>query len=210
MYLTGASNQSVRAVAREKGIGLLLTPDTAKGTKGYRTHIEDYAAWAADNACFNHPDSFSTPAFLDWLGSFSGPHRDTCLFAVAPDVVGDAAETIRRSLPVLSLIRQLGFPAAFVAQDGLEDLEVPWDEFDWLFLGGSTEWKLSDYAGILALEAKDYGKRVHMGRVNSLKRMRIAVEFGCDTVDGTYLAFGPDINLPKLLRWLEVLECESI
>jgi hypothetical protein len=42
-----------------------------------------------------------------------------------------------------------------------------------------------------------------MGRVNSLKRFRAARSMGCDSVDGTYLTFGPDINLPKLLSWLD-------
>ncbi|MFI1185809.1 hypothetical protein [Streptomyces californicus] len=45
-----------------------------------------------------------------------------------------------------------------------------------------------------------------MGRVNSRVRMGIAEWFGCDSVDGTYLAYGPDRNLPKLLKWLDELD----
>jgi hypothetical protein len=41
-----------------------------------------------------------------------------------------------------------------------------------------------------------------MGRVNSLKRLRIANSFGCDSADGTYLAFGPDINLTRARGWM--------
>jgi hypothetical protein len=26
---------------------------------------------------------------------------------------------------------------------------------------------------------------------------------GCDSADGTFLTFGPDVNLPRLLAWLE-------
>jgi hypothetical protein len=80
---------------------------------------------------------------------------------------------------------------------------VPWDEFDVLFLGGSTEWKLGEAAAALTAEAKSRGKHVHMGRVNSRKRYRYARSIGCDSVDGTYLVFGPTVNLPKLLSWLE-------
>lgn len=29
---------------------------------------------------------------------------------------------------------------------------------------------------------------------------------GCDSVDGTYLTFGPDVNLPRLLGWLDGAE----
>ncbi|MFK0156517.1 hypothetical protein ACIQVK_31150 [Streptomyces sp. NPDC090493] len=45
-----------------------------------------------------------------------------------------------------------------------------------------------------------------MGRVNSRIRLGIAEWFGCDTADGTYLAYGPDKNLPKLLSWLDDLD----
>jgi len=155
--------------------------------------------WCADNGCFGkgYPGD---EKWLGWLAKNAHAAAD-CLFATAPDVVGDAAATLERSAPFLPQIRGLGYPAALVAQNGLEHLDVPWDEFDVLFIGGSTEWKLGPAARGLIQEAKDRGKRVHMGRVNSERRYRYAHEIGCDSVDGTYLTFGPDINLPKLLAW---------
>jgi hypothetical protein len=42
---------------------------------------------------------------------------------------------------------------------------------------------------------------VHCGRVNSWKRLAYAESIGCTSADGTYLTFGPEINLPKLLGW---------
>ncbi|MFF9040515.1 hypothetical protein ACF090_34190 [Streptomyces sp. NPDC014892] len=83
---------------------------------------------------------------------------------------------------------------------------LPWDAFDVLFLAGSTEWKLGAVAERLAREAKARGKGVHMGRVNSRTRLGIAEWFGCDSADGTYLAYGPDRNLPRLLRWIDELD----
>jgi hypothetical protein len=82
---------------------------------------------------------------------------------------------------------------------------MPWPWFDVLFLGGSTAWKLGPAARRLTAEAKARGKRVHMGRVNSLRRLRYADATGCDSADGTFLAFGPDVNLPALLGWLRVV-----
>ena len=41
-----------------------------------------------------------------------------------------------------------------------------------------------------------------MGRVNSYKRLKAAAGFGYDSVDGTYLGYGPLVNGPKLLDWL--------
>jgi hypothetical protein len=72
-----------------------------------------------------------------------------------------------------------------------------------LFIGGSTEWKLGAEARALAALAKNRGLWVHMGRVNSLRRLRYAADIGCDSVDGTYLAFGPDQNLPTQLTWID-------
>jgi hypothetical protein len=103
---------------------------------------------------------------------------------------------------MLSRIREIGYRAALVGQDGMEHLDVPWDEFDCLFVGGSTEWKLGAGAEILIREAKRRGKWVHIGRVNSRKRYLKFADLA-DSCDGTYLTFGPDVNLPKLLRWLE-------
>jgi hypothetical protein len=110
------------------------------------------------------------------------------------------------SAPFLPQIRKLGYPAALVAQDGLESLEVPWSDFDVLFLGGSTGWKLGEHAAALTAKAVSQGKWVHMGRVNSFKRITYAKQIGCTSSDGTYISFGPSKNLPKVLSWLERLE----
>jgi hypothetical protein len=155
--------------------------------------------WGADNGAFGKGYPGDEP-WLDWLDSLP---RERCLFAVAPDVVADAEATLARSTPWLPVIQALGFPPAFVAQDGIENIDIPWDLFDVLFLGGTTRWKLSPAAARLAREAKRRGKAVHMGRVNSGRRKAIADLFECDSIDGTFLAFGPDVNLPRLLRWME-------
>lgn len=159
--------------------------------------------WCADNAAFTggYPGD---DAYLAWLTVRRHLAGD-CGFAVAPDVPFDAAATLALSAPMLPRIRALGYPAALCAQDGLEHLDVPWDAFDVLFLAGSTEWKLSKAARDLAFEAKVRGKWVHMGRVNSWRRLQYAAAIGCDSADGTFLAFGPDRNLPQLLEWLDGL-----
>jgi len=196
-YLTGVSNAAVKAVAHREQIGLLCQPGN-----GYAAQISSFPFWAADNGCFGkHAARFDAAAWFAWLERNRG-RASSCLFATAPDVVGDAVKTLERSRPWLAKIRALGYKAAFVAQDGIERTEIPWDEFDVLFLGGSTEFKLGDVARRVTAEAKRRGKAVHMGRVNSGRRLRIADSFGCDTADGTFLAFGPELNLPRLLRWL--------
>lgn len=185
------------AVARAQAAGLLGYIDTpAQGNirpAGVR--------WCADNGCFGkgYPGD---AAWLRWL-EVNAHDAERCAFAVAPDVVGDAAATTARSLPHLPKIRALGYPAAYVAQDGLELLEAPWSAFDVLFIGGKTEWKLGRHARELVRQAKALGKRVHMGRVNTGRRYRYAAAIGCDTADGTTLTFGPDKNLLEVLGWAQ-------
>lgn len=199
IYFANPSNSRVRDAMKAGLLGAITTP--AQGNK-----ITGLPLWCADNGCGpgvrgigkGYPGD---EAWLAWLADLA-PHASRCAFAVAPDVVGDAAATLERSLPFLPVIRGLGYPAAFVAQNGQDRLPVPWDEFDVLFNGGDDGWKLGEPMGRLAAEAKARGKRLHMGRVNSLKRMRHARARGYDSADGTFIRFGPDIRLPEALGWL--------
>lgn len=172
-------------------LGCIVTPK-----QGNR--VPDGVTLCADNGAYGkgYPGD---DAWWAWLQTLP---VEWCAFAVAPDVPFDAAATLERSRPWLPRIRSLSIPAALAAQDGLENLDVPWDEFDVLFIGGTTEWKLGHEAALLIAEAKRYGKHVHMGRVNSEKRLRYARFIGCDSADGTYIAHGPDTNLPDVLAWL--------
>lgn len=179
-------------------LGCIVTPK-----QGNR--IPDVAVLAADNGAFGK----GYPGDDAWWAWLSGLPAERCAFAVAPDVPFDAAGTLERSRPWLAKIRQLGIPAAFAAQDGIEELGVPWGEFDVLFLGGTTEWKLGRPARALTREAKLLGIPVHMGRVNSEMRLRYAHHIGCDSADGTYLAFGPDVNLPNVLAWLRAVNGQT-
>lgn len=198
LYVGTPSGPEVRAAMSAGLLACMTTP--AQGNR-----IPDGALYACDNGKFGKgwpgPDAWW--AWLQRTVTRYGPDR--CLWAVAPDVPFDAAGTLAESLPWLARIRELGVPAAFAAQDGCEQLGVPWDAFDVLFIAGSTEWKTGPVAESLAREAKARGKRVHMGRVNTLGRLREAEWFGCDSCDGTTLARGPDRNLPPLLRWLDEL-----
>lgn len=45
--------------------------------------------------------------------------------------------------------------------------------------------------------------------MNSLRRLTYAAAIGCHSADGTYLAYGPDRNLPTLLRWLRIANTET-
>lgn len=201
MYLSGVICRPLLALQHEH-IGYMLQP--GMGNRAVE------GAWCGyDNGAFAAKWNEA-----DWL-RFLKRHQTHALrrFAVAPDVFlpdlgrGDARATWRRSAPYLGVIRDLGYPAALVAQDGFEDTNPNWNAFDVLFLGASTAWKLSSCATDAVSEAKRRGKWVHMGRVNSLARLTIAYKMGCDSCDGTYMRGGTKADMPKLAndicRWLD-------
>jgi hypothetical protein len=190
LYLSGAIRPELVELA---GFGWMRTPNMGNRLLP--------GPWGVDTGCYSAGGerSFNVTRYLEWLAAQPlGP----CLFATAPDKVGDPVTTWERSAPILPELRKLGVRAALVGQDGLETLPVAWDAFDCFFIGGSTAWKLGPGAAALAREARRRGKWVHMGRVNSGRRYAYAAELGCDSVDGTFLAYGPTKNLPRLLSWV--------
>jgi hypothetical protein len=214
-YLTGASNRYVEAVAHEYGIGLLTTPAT-----NYRRQLALYPVWAADNGAYKRGADHRLFDFDKWAGWVESVAASTpaevlarCLFFTAPDaidvdltgreVTSWPVETLARARTWLPWLRQLGLPTALVAQPGMVPSQVPWDLIDVVFLGGDTAWKIGAGAERVTAMAKSLGKRVHMGRVNSGKRLALAASWGVDTADGTYLRYGPTANLPNLLGWLD-------
>jgi hypothetical protein len=201
IYLTGSglNPKTLPILTRHPMIGALATPASL-----HFSYVKQFDQWGADNGCFTQGALFNMTAYLSWLTKMS-PLAERCHFATAPDVVADAEKTWARSEPTFEAIRGAGYPVALVAQNGIESMDVEWNRFDAIFLGGDTDWKLSSCAQSVVAEAKRRGKWAHMGRVNSLRRLEIAAQFGCDSVDGNYLGFGPDLNIPKLLSWLERL-----
>ena len=196
MYLTPYSTV-VDSELVSGELGLLITPQSHRPEQ---YDVADFPVWAADNGCYTLGDRFDLDEYLGWLASFDLEARRTCLFATAPDVVGDWDATLARSLPVLPLLRAAGFPAAIVVQDGATPESVPWDDVDAVFVGGSTEWKLSAVVGEILGRAIELGKWTHVGRVNSIRRMVAASELGAYSVDGTLLIFGPEVNAPRIRK----------
>lgn len=192
MYFANpCASQAVLTAMTDGRLGYIDTP--AQGNRR-----PDGVTWVADNGCFS--DKWDEAKWWQFL--VANAHRaSTCLFAVAPDIVADAWRSHMRSQPWLRKIQMLGYPVAYVVQDNAEKHPIPWIEFDVMFIGGTTSWKLGPHARALVAEAKARGKWVHMGRVNSERRWRYADAIGCDSVDGTFLTYGADLNLPRVLAW---------
>ena len=152
----------------------LLTPLTR-----FRRRSEKFAI---DNGAFSN---FNAKAFESLLKR-EFENRHNCRFVAVPDVVGSA----RRTLETFDywFERLDGWRLALVAQDGQEDLPIQWNLIDAIFIGGSTDWKLSQHAEAVIRAAQSMGKWVHVGRVNEAKRWEKFWELGVDSFDGSGIA----------------------
>ena len=182
-----------------ENIGMLCQPN-------YQVPPQDDVVWAADTGIFGKMP-FSLERYMERLKTWSYA-VDRCVFATAPDVVGDWNATLARSMPVIPRVRSLGYPVAIVLQDGATIETVPWSSVDAVFTGGSTQWNLSEEAYRIASEAKMKGLWAPMGRVNSLRRLKAATISGYDSADGTLVAYGPDINSKLLMGWMDGLKMQ--
>ena len=71
-------------------------------------------------------------------------------------------------------------------------------------------WKLGPVAWAICIEAKRHGKHVHWGRVNSLRRMFMALKAQADSCDGTYIKYAPDRWLPAVCDWLDRVNAQRV
>ncbi len=204
MLLVSGSTRTVCGLADccRGNLGHLLTPSNRNGMAAI---LATGLPWAADNGAFS---GFDPNRFRRLLRKIRGQPR--CLFVVCPDVVANARATLAQ-FPWWRLeLAAAGVPVALVGQNGAEDLPIPWDDFDCWFIGGDTRWKLSQASADLAAEAKARGKWVHMGRVNSLRRLEAAYLMGCDSVGGSSMSMFGDKYIHQFVRWVRGLQTQPL
>lgn len=189
LYLTPASGQEVREAIADGSFGQIVTPKS--GDK-----IVEGATWALDNGCFSERWSESR-----WKKNI-GRYKDVpnCLFAVIPDVVANAAATDELWYKWSTFVKEYGYKPAYFLQNGCT--HIP-DDAEAIFTGGDTDWKLGSEAREWLSEAQKRELWCHMGRVNSLKRLRYAYDLGYDSVDGTFIKFAPSKNLKLMTKWIK-------
>lgn len=160
-------------------------------------YIVKGASWIVDNGAF--VGAFEQEKFYqflkdkaEWVGS--------CKFVVVPDEIRDAAATLAQFENYAPGIRALGYPVAYVAQDGADF--QPFPVCDAVFIGGSTRWKMGGGAKLCIARAKAEGKWVHVGRVNSAYRTQHFQLAGVDSVDGTDFVYHPDEAVKLIPQWV--------
>ena len=183
-------------------VGWLNTPKTMNKTE---TLIKQGCkAISLDNAAYVN---FCERRYLRMLDKWRDIDFIKVNWVTVPDVVGDASTTLSLFYDWQDRIPEC-LPLAFVGQDGCEDIDLPWNMIDCFFIGGTTEWKLSSSAINIATEAKKRGKLVHVGRVNSQKRLRFAWSIKADSVDGTGYSKYNRKELVKALEYVKYLHMQ--
>lgn len=112
-----------------------------------------------------------------WEGDGTRP-----IWVTAPDILCDAQRTIE--LFRHFRLRLNEFPRALVLQNGVEHIDIPWDDVACVFIGGDDQFKYSPAAMRAARTAKMLGKWVHVGRVNTAARVRNWLGLA-DSIDGS-------------------------
>ena len=100
------------------------------------------------------------------------------IFAAVPDVVANRDATIESWRKYSPFVKKLGWPTAFCVQDGMTEKDVP--DCDVVFVGGTDRWKFPNLR-----RWTEHFPRVHCARVNSIEKIQMCAELGCESVDGT-------------------------
>lgn len=154
-------------------IGWLNSPSSWKNPPAFIEYALDndaFMAWKMNR-------QWNEQAWIDMLSRAEAVKPP--LWALVPDVVADKKATLRNWDRFSETVSQRGFALAFAAQDGMTSSDVP-KNADVVFIGGTTSWKWRT----LPMWCASF-PRVHVGRVNSLRRLWRCDELGAESVDGT-------------------------
>ena len=175
-------------------VGHLYSPGGQRGPWSFLPYALDNGAYSAFLSKSKwEPESWI--AMLEWA-KLSG--RDP-RWTLVPDVVGDRLGTLRAWDQFAPIAARYGWPLAFAAQDGMTATDVP-SGASVIFVGGSTAWKWRTVSNW----CRDF-PRVHVGRVNTYKRLWQCHDAGAESCDGTGWMRGDQ----KQLRGLESYLAES-
>jgi hypothetical protein len=158
---------------------------------GFRYAL-DNGAWT----CFNNGTQFDHDAFnsiLERLGECAD-------WIVLSDIVAGGLESLAMSVRSMNYAMAKCRLVLIAVQDGMSpsDLAPLVGPSVGIFLGGSTEWKLSNMAKWGEFTA-ERGVYYHVARVNTGRRMAMAHAAGADSIDGSS-ASRYSVTLPLLDR----------
>lgn len=169
----------VEAELRARGWRTLLQPNSrpCRPSEGMRWAL-DNGAWYAHQR--NEP--WDEDAFLAMLEQ----HADGADWVVAPDIVAGGVASLERSASWLPGLLARGLQVLIAVQDGMTvaDVDRLLGARVGLFVGGSTEWKLATL-GAWGELARRRSCWLHVGRVNSARRIRLCKDARATSFDGS-------------------------
>jgi hypothetical protein len=188
-YASRTGTRKSLASLRACGWRLMISAKGVLRTEGF-AYALDNGAWTAHA----NGQPFDEVAFLVAFERL-GAKAD---FAVVPDVVGGGAASLEFSLRWLDRLRPAPCPLLLAVQDGMAVADVASLVGPRLgiFVGGTTEWKVNSVAGWGRL-AGTTGAYLHVGRVNTRKRIVLCTAAGADSFDGSAVSRWA-IHLPLL------------
>lgn len=195
-YASRTGTASTVAALAAAGWGWMVGPlDMGGPIRAGMRYALDNGAWPA----FSQGRQWDQEAFEKAVDRY-GAGAD---FIVIPDVVAGGAASLALSLEWLPRLARRGDIAdvrlLIAVQNGISHSDVAGLLSDrvGIFVGGDTEWKLKTMIGWGQL-ARRQGAYVHIGRVNTARRIRLAAAAGANSFDGTSA-----ILFPKTLPALE-------
>ncbi|NVL48706.1 hypothetical protein F2S72_01690 [Pseudomonas syringae pv. actinidiae] len=184
-YASRTGTKSTLENMRKMGWSILVSAAGVLRTEGFDNWCLDNGAWSA----FRQGKPFDEDAFARAIDKV-GEGAD---FVVLPDIVEGGMASLDLSLKWLDKMSGFSERVLIAVQDGMtvDDVRCHLGPMVGLFIGGSTQWKLATLDAWSAL-ARRKGAYLHVGRVNSLKRITACAQVGANSFDGTSIISFPD------------------
>ena len=205
ILLVCGATKTVNEIIPHEYLGKYVTPRANNNIKSLELLKTQGCIWGADNDCYSGFNEIKYTKMIERL-----PRIETLKYVTLPDVVGNHDKTTNLFDIWYEKLKNEQLPLAFVLQDGCSTMDIPFDKIKAIFIGGTTEYKLSKEVRDIVSVAKDKNKWVHMGRVNSMKRIKYASSIGVNSFDGTSFSMFANTYIPKTLELLNNLQEEAI
>lgn len=178
MYASRTGTRRNLDALRAAGWGLLVSRAGEWRTEGFDRYVLDNGAWSD----FQAGREFQDEPF-DQLVDLLGARAD---WIVLPDIVAGGLASLALSKRWLNRCLSCCPLVLIAVQDGMTeaDLAPLVGRSVGVFLGGSTEWKLANMARWGEF-CRQRGIHYHVARVNTARRIAMALAAGADSMDGS-------------------------
>lgn len=177
-YASRTGTRRTLAAMREAGWGLMVSAKGSLRTEGFNRWCLDNGAWTAHQK--NEP--FDAAAFLTAYRQI-GPGADFCIL---PDIVAGGLDSLAYSLLWREKLGDSLCPLLLAVQDGMAPADVGHlvGRYLGIFVGGTTKFKEQTLPQWGRL-ARICGAYLHVGRVNTARRVKLCAMAGANSIDGT-------------------------